>query len=86
MTDELPSLKAAEYIKIIIGEYGPAQGQDVLEEMACAYLVHLGTTYGRAEIDKLIRERIDRSLTRRAPAASRSIRLVWSKPAPMGAV
>lgn len=83
MTDELPSLKAAEYIKPIIGEYGQAQGRDVLEEMACAYLVWLGAEHGREAIDGLIRDRIDRSLQKRTNN-QKGIRLVWSKPAPMG--
>ena len=85
MTDELPSQRARAYIKTIFADYGQAQGQDVLEEMALAYFVHLGMTEGREAINALIRDRVDRSLELRTHEKQTGIRLVWSKPAPIGA-
>lgn len=64
--DELPSQRARQYIKTIFADYGQAQGQDVLEEMALAYFVHLGMTEGREAIDRLFRERISVALVRRS--------------------
>ena len=66
MTDELPSQRARAYIKTIFADYGQAQGQDVLEEMALAYFVHLGMTEGREAIERLLRERVNTSLVRRS--------------------
>ena len=87
MSDDLPSLKAAEYIRLIMAEYGPAQGRDVLCEIACGYLVWLGLEQGRDKIDDLMRERINKSLVLRNSENPReNIKLVWTKPSAVGGV
>lgn len=57
---------AAKLIKIVFADYGVTQGRDVLEEITCAYLVWLGLEHGRAEIDRLMRERINKHTVRRS--------------------
>ena len=72
----MPSLKAAEYIRLILHEYGPAQGRDVLCEMACGYLAYLALNEGRESIDRLLRERINALAVRRS---EKKIELVYSQ-------
>ena len=65
MSDETARLRALEYVRLICGEFGPAQSTDVLSEITIMYLVWLGSECGRDEIDRLLRERVNTYLVRR---------------------